>query len=100
LLDGAQYGSAIAILPNFIAESFIGVLSLHGTAEFALEIQAKSDTSAATGYVFVSKSLLESRPSDQMAKLIAAASKDLPKMLAAPAPASASVPATKTAAKK
>lgn len=92
LLTGAQFQSAKAILPNFIAENFAPVLERNGSAEFALEIGAQRNDSAVTGYVYTVRPLMESKASDRMAELIAIASKELPSL---PAPVTSNAKAPK-----
>jgi hypothetical protein len=94
LLDGSQYSSTKAILPNFIAENFIPVLRQNGTVEFSIEIGAKRDDSRITGYTFVAKPLREAEASTKLASLAATLGVSLataPAALAAPA-AAAPVP--------
>lgn len=74
-LNGKQFASAKAILPTFIAENFVPVLQQHGNAEFAIEIGAKKDSNAVTGYVFTMRPLTQAKSSDRMAALLEAASK-------------------------
>lgn len=88
LQTGEQFVAGQCILPNFIADQFAGVLAQHGTAEFALEIGAKSDKSAVTGYTFTVRPLIESKSSNRMQELINTAASDLP-MLEAPKPKAA-----------
>ena len=103
LLDGSQYSSTKAILPNFIAENFIPVLRQNGTVEFSIEIGAKRDDSSMTGYTFIAKPLREAEASTKLASLAATLGVSLtsaPVALAAPAaaaPAASPAPAQETA---
>lgn len=84
LQTGEQFESSQAILPNFIADQFAGILSQSGTVEFALQIGAREDKSSVTGYQFTVAKLIDSKPSDRMQELIAASMKNT---LALPPPA-------------
>lgn len=86
LQTGEQFTSGQAILPNFIADQFAGVLAQAGTVEFALQIGAKEDKASVTGYQFTVSSLVESKASDRMQELIEKAMKNAP-ALPAPKPA-------------
>lgn len=82
LMTGAQFASGRAILPNFLSDSLGAVLQNGGSAEFALEIGVRRKDSAVAGYEYTARPLVESKSSDRMAELIAAASKDMPALLA------------------
>jgi len=77
LLTGEIFASGAAILPG-IAESAvygaIGTLNDKGqsetTVEFAFEISAKYDESAATKYVYAVRPLTDPKPSDPMRALL------------------------------
>lgn len=96
LQTGEQFSSGKCILPNFIADQFGAVLQQHGTAEFGLEIGAKKDDSAVTGYTFTVRPLVESKSSNRMQELIQTISAEAP---ALPAP-SAKPSAAKKKARK
>ena len=77
LVTGERFDSGSAILPG-IAESAVygmmGQLNDKGQAssavEFAFEIGARYDATAATKYVYVVTPLLEAKPSDPMKALL------------------------------
>lgn len=73
--DGGEvFTSAKCILPNFISESLSVALEQSPEVEFAILIGAEAKASAVTGYQFTVKPLVESKPSDKMAALLAIAS--------------------------
>lgn len=84
LLTGEQFQSGKAILPNFISEVLSAALNASQSVTFALEIGAKADESAVTGYVYTTRSLVDAEPSDKMKRLLAAANIDTSKRLEAP----------------
>jgi len=90
-LTGEIFTSGKCILPNFISESVASALAQSSAVEFALEIGVKRDDKSVTGYQFTTKPLIEAKPTDAMAALLAAAGIDAnaPAKLSAPAPAPA-----------
>lgn len=85
LLTGEQFQSGKAILPNFISEVLRAALNASQSVSFALEIGAKGDESALTGYVYTTRSLVDAEPTDKMKRLLAAAQIDTTPRLQAPA---------------
>lgn len=73
LLTGEVFNSGKAILPNFISEQLAAALNVSNAVDFALEIGAKADDSAVTGYVYTVRSLVDAEPTDKMKKLLGAA---------------------------
>lgn len=73
LLTGEVFNSGKAILPNFISEQLAAALNVSNAVDFALEIGAKADESAVTGYVYTVRSLVDAEPTDKMKKLLGAA---------------------------
>ena len=112
LTTGELYQSGACILPEFIgAQLGAAVLGANGSAvQFAFKILAKWKANAITQYEYEVESLMESKPTDSMARLLALAGIDAeskPKQLQAPAapaaetsPAEPAKPAAKSAAKK
>lgn len=86
MTTGELYQSGVCILPQFVgAQLGAALLSNKGSAvEFAFLIQAKSKASSVTGYEFVVKPLMESKPTDSMARLMSLAGIDSAPKLSAP----------------
>ena len=76
LQTGELFQSSQSILPNFIAESFAAALHTSQSVEFALQIGAVAKESAATGYEFTVRPLIDSAPTDKMQRLLKAAGID------------------------
>jgi len=77
---GEVFESTVAILPNFIAQSLAAALEGSSEVEFGLSIGAKTAKSV-TGYEFTVRPLVEAKPSDKMAALIAVAGMDRPLLI-------------------
>lgn len=91
LTTGELYQSGACILPEFVgAQLGAAVLGANGGAvQFAFKISAKWQANAITQYEYEVESLMESKPTDSMARLLALAGIDAsakPKQLQAPAP--------------
>lgn len=102
LTTGALYQSGVCILPEYIGKQLgAALLSNKGTAvEFAFLISAKHKANAITGYEYTVKPLIESKPTDSMARLMALAGieKKAP-ALEAPKADEGKAPAAKSAKK-
>lgn len=72
MVTGEQFGSTVAILPNFIAQQLASALAQSSEVEFGLLIGAKKSASV-TGYEYTVKPLVEPVVSDKMGKLLEAA---------------------------
>ncbi len=67
---GKLYRSSVLLLPRFLEDDLAAALGGEGTAaEFAVEISAKYDKSAATQYVYLADSLVEAAETDAMKAL-------------------------------
>jgi len=85
LIDGHIYSSPRAILPTFVAEAFVPALQQHGNAEFALDVGARRNDKAITGYEFTMRPLMQSRSSDRLTALLESVAKTTPVLPAPPA---------------
>lgn len=77
LMTGERFDSGSAILPGIAESAVFGMLGqlndkgqAENTVEFAFEIAAKYDETAATKYVYAVTPLLEPKPSDPMKALL------------------------------
>jgi len=98
LTTGELFSSKACILPEYIGSQLGDALLTAGdngsSVQFAFQITAKQKASAITGYEFGIKSLMQSAPTDQQARLLALAGIAAPApKLEAPAPAPAADPA-------
>lgn len=73
---GETFQASQCILPNFVAESMAAALHTSQSVEFALQVDAVAKASAATGYEFSVKPLIEAEPTDKMRRLLLAAGID------------------------
>lgn len=80
LLTGERFDSGACILPGVIENTVYGALGqlddkghAQQTVEFAVEVAAKYDDTAATKYVFTATPLVEVKASEPMSKLLQAA---------------------------
>lgn len=105
LTTGAVYQSGQCILPEFVgAQLGAALLGAGGQADakgvdFAFEITAKKDDKSVSGYTYGVKPLIETKPSDRMADLMAKAGIVLPAPSVTPALPGAGAPAEPAAAK-
>ena len=103
LTTGELYQSGACILPEFVgAQLGAAVLGANGGAvQFAFKISAKWQGNAITQYQYEVESLMESKPTDSMQRLLdlAGIAAEKPAQLPAPA-AEPAKPAAKSAGKK
>lgn len=106
LQTGEAFRSAVALFPKALEEEIEAAMSLPGveSLDFAYEIGAKFDATAATKYVYVFRSLMaptEHDPLDLLEKQIMGGGNLLtgPSSEPAPAPAAVPEPAKKSAKK-
>jgi len=71
LLTGETFTSAVAYIPDFIADPLAEALKETDSVEFAIEIFAKASTKSPVGYEYGVRSLLETRPANAILDLIA-----------------------------
>lgn len=81
MTTGALYQSGQCILPEFIGGTLGSALMGGESVRFAFEIGARRKDNAITGYEFVIKPLIDTKPTDAMAELMSLAG------IKAPAPA-------------
>lgn len=81
---GEVFDSPQAILPSFISDSLAEALKASPEVEFAILIGAKHDPDSITGYMYTVRPLIETKPSDKMAALLAASGANNPVALPAP----------------
>lgn len=92
MTTGELYQSGVCILPEFIgAQIGAAILQSKNPVQFAFQIEAKRKDNSITGYEFVVRPLIESKPTDAMADLMKLAG-IAPKVAALPAPESAPIP--------
>jgi len=72
-LTGEVFSSAVALLPDVIADQLGAAIHQSGEVEFAVQILARADEKSAVGYVYSAKPLIEAKPSDKFAALMAKA---------------------------
>ncbi len=84
MLTGQVFDASQAILPSFISDTLAEGLKQSPEVEFAILIGAKYDKDAVTGYVYTVSPLIETKPSDKMAALLAASGANNPIALPAP----------------
>lgn len=101
LTTGALYQSGACILPEFIgAQLGAAVLGANGGAvQFAFKISVKWQSNAITQYEYEVESLMESKPTDSMQRLLdlAGITVEKPAQLPAPAAEPAAPPAAEPA---
>lgn len=93
LTTGALYRSQQCILPEFLGGVLGSALTQGQSVRFAFEIGAKRKDNAITGYEFSIKPLIDTRPTDGMAELMALAGIKMPDAPALPAPDAPAAPA-------
>lgn len=69
-VTGEIFESSTCILPNFVAEPMASALENTTELEFGLEIGARAVENSVTGYEFVVRPLIETKPSDKMQALL------------------------------
>jgi len=99
MTTGELYQSAVCILPEFVGAA-IGAAALQsGNVRFAFEIGAKRKDNALTGYEFVVKPLIETKPTDAVLELMQLAGIKAPEVPTLAAPAAAKPEKVKEKAK-
>ena len=71
LVTGEMFSSGKCILPNFISLQLGDAISQAGDVEFGLVLIAVKNEKSVTGYQFEMRSLIETKPTDKMAALMA-----------------------------
>jgi len=91
LLTGEVFQSPQCILPGFVGALLApAVREANGNnVQFAFEVGAKGEPTAVLNYAFTFTSLIEPKPTNAMAALLASVGMDKPAALAAPAPSAA-----------
>lgn len=87
LNTGEIYVSKTCLLPNFVSDLIVDALKENPSVEFALEIGVEAHPTAATGYKFTVKTLMETKPAEGMQRLLnlAGVAEDVKAIKAAPA---------------
>lgn len=100
LTTGELFQSGVCILPDFVGAQLGAALQQGESVRFAFEIGAQRADTAITGYAFVIKPLIETKPANAMLELMELAGIKTPAApaLAAPATPAAPAPAAKPAA--
>ncbi len=73
MTTGEQFQSGQCILPEFIGGTLGSALLAGESVRFAFEISARRKDNAITGYEFAIKPLIDTKPTDAMAELMALA---------------------------
>jgi len=95
MTTGALYQSGQCILPEFIGGTLGSALMGGESVRFAFQIEARRKDNAITGYEFVIKPLIDTKPTDAMAELMALAgikTPDAPALSAPDAPPAGDTP--------
>lgn len=93
MTTGALYQSGQCILPEFIGGTLGSALMGGESVRFAFQIEARRKDNAITGYEFVIKPLIDTKPTDAMAELMSLAGIKAPDAPALAAPAAPAAPA-------
>lgn len=91
---GETFQASKCIFPNFISETLAAALAQSPSVEFGILIGAKNKPDAITGYEFTVRPVIETKPSESVQTLLAAAGID-PNAPRLEAPAKAPAPAKK-----
>lgn len=100
MTTGALYQSGQCILPEFIGGTLGSALMGGESVRFAFQIEARRKDNAITGYEFVIKPLIDTKPTDAMAELMSLAGIKVPDAPALAAPAAGDKPADPPAGDK
>lgn len=93
LTTGELFQSGVCILPDFVGAQLGAALQQGESVRFAFEIGAQRADTAITGYAFVIKPLIETKPANAMLELMELAGIKAPAVPALAAPATPAAPA-------
>jgi len=79
---GEAFEASTCLLPNFISDTLIGALDKSDEVEFGIQVGI-SEANTDKGYAYTCRPLMESKPSEEMQKLISIALSTTPKAIAA-----------------